>query len=479
MEKFKSPALPSNYDPAERNPQWIETSPPMTMPAGRVYVKPPNKDTYTLAQAMSKGVTHWSKYWVQDEGGEQKFRNDPTYKNKEYNDVPRIRELFGLNYANRGGWGNKGYNPDWWPNGPYSEQEAYEIGRRYNDPSQLLINETMEGDDYIPENNPMWRGYNRGVREVMDARGLPYKFAHNYFTRFGQFPNSNFYRLNEATVAQHEFLYEKPTDQWPTSLFSPGQSLAHTTLAVADVYINNTDNVDKYLYGAIFLMEVMKMMGKEGGVFAFGVHEWLPGWATQIQLPNGVFERSDKKPLDPAILMLLPFIAQEWGTTYVDWGLNIKANSDKSKIINISEWAPGKDRFYQNGQVKQYDGYAPNNNYFGINQYVGDFTHYGMLNWRDVAAPFMNVTPKYLTYRVDGGAWVQRKANGSDSIHAYYNKGRTVRGRFNANSALIYTFDLFADNRKHVLEVQNPNNPNQTFKGTVAGNGIQSMVVNF
>lgn len=480
MEQFKSPQIPSSYNPDEPNPQWIETSPDMTMPAGRVYVKPPNKKTYTTVQAMQKGVTHWSKHWVASEGGDGVFRANPPIRNREYNDVPRIRELFNLNYAPRGGWGDKGYNPDWWPNGPMSEEEAYQFAKNhYSDPSTLIINETMEGDDWITEGNPMWRGYNRGVREVMDARGIAYKFAANYFTRYGQFNNSNFYRIGEATLAQHASLYSTPINQWPTSYFSPGQTLADTTLSVADIYINNTDNVAHYLFQAIFQMEVMAMMGKECGIFAFGVHEWLPGWATQINMPTGTFERSDKKPLDPSILMMLPYLAQEWGTTFVEWGLNIKANPDRTKILDISEWAPGKDRFYQMGQRKEYPGYTRQNDYFGINQFTGDLTHYGMQHWRKEAAPFMQVAPKYCTFRVDGGQWNQRKADGSDAVHAWFNKKRVVRGRFDpaGGMGLVSTFDLFTDNKRHLLEVQNPYNANKVYSGTVAGNGIQTLIV--
>src|SRR5688572_24252503 len=66
--QFANP-IPSGYNPAVQVSQWAEVSPNYTLPSSHCYVLPPTKQGWTMPLIMSKGVTHWTRNSVGDEGG--------------------------------------------------------------------------------------------------------------------------------------------------------------------------------------------------------------------------------------------------------------------------------------------------------------------------------------------------------------------------------------------------------------------------
>jgi len=199
--QFVNP-IPSGFNPALQVPQFADVSPNNTLPSSHCYVVPAAKQGWTTAQIMSKGVTHWTHNSVGDEGGDSAFFNNPTYAKKGYNGVPRIREIFGLS------------GPPWWPNGFYNETQARQKGQQADIRWRLWVGETMEGEDYVPEGEPMWGWFYDELINRYEAQkaqdGIPYFVAHNYFTRW---PGA--YNLGHDTQANHEALYNTPWQNWP------------------------------------------------------------------------------------------------------------------------------------------------------------------------------------------------------------------------------------------------------------------------
>ena len=141
----------------------------------------------------------------------------------------------------------------------------------------------------------------------------------------------------------------------------------------------------------------------------------------------------------------------------------------------------GKDYWYPLGQSSPQNP-CPFYAQSGPNRYTGgggDLTHFGVALWAATGAQVEGGTPYYATYRIDGGSWIQRTANGSDLVAAYFENRGVTRVRILGNKMLICYFNLkYADNQPHTIEVQNPLNPGQTFTGTVVGNGVHAVVVN-
>jgi hypothetical protein len=464
-------AIPSSYNGTSQLPQFAEVSANLTLPTGFVYVKPPTRQGWTTPQVMTKGVTHWIRNGVGEEGGDGVFRNDPAYAKKEYNNVPRIREIFGLPGP---------VNGNWWPNGYYNEAQARQKANEVSIVPRIWIGETMEGDDYVPESDPMWGWFYDELINRYEAQkaqdGVPYLVAHNYFTRF-----PSIYQVGLESRAAHESLYNTPYQNWPTTLYHPGQPLGRPNLVIEGIYVNAPDLVSQQMLGALMRMELMLKMGKVSGLFIFNVHEWHPGFASRIDLPEGKFFRSDKIHLDPNVQIALGFLALEFGGVLVEWGLAPHQSPTKKPVDYTPFVHNGKDEWYANGQSSPspFPFYAQTGpNRFNTGAHLGDFTHFGVALWSATGGQVAGGTPYYATFRLNGGAWIQRQANGSDIVGSYFEQRGLTRVRILGNKMLICYFNFFADNEKHTIEVQNPLNPGQTFTGTVCGNGVHAVVVN-
>lgn len=476
--KFKNP-IPKNWNPESGIPQWADVSPDMKLPDDRAYINPPNNENWTIEQVMRKGLTHWSRIWGDKTA---RLRDDPAMRNKEYYDVPRIEQIFNLQYAERGGWDATGgaYNKNWWPNGPLSYDQAYQFGLGVYKEYGILIHEIWEGESYMgPDDSEMWRGYFDGLAEGYRRAGKTAKIGGNYFYRPG---GDKVFTLGQASLEEHETLYSKPVSQWKQNMYSPGHAYQSTNLVMQEVYLNSPDAVARRIFEVLFNMEYLEKMGKESGIIPFMVHEWWPGFVTSIELPGGVMEWSDKMPIDPSIALMLPFIANEWGKTYVNWtGSGAFNPTDKRKLLDVSSWSPGKQHWFPNdanGEERPYNGFVGGNYYAPIpHPHNLDLSHFGIGNWNNLAAPYRNIPRQYCTYRVDGAPWVDRSPIGSDVVRAWFGKRRLACARVRDNDALFYTFDLFTDNKRHKLEVQNPKNPQQIWTGYVAGNGLEATIV--
>lgn len=461
--------IPAGYDPALQIPQFADVCPDMTLPDRHIYVKPSTREDWTTVQVMKKGITHWTHG---DTGDDAYFRATPAYATKAYNNVPNIRQIFGLTYT----------NGTYWPNGLFDEAQTRLKARQCDISSRLWVAQTMEGDDYVEEHEPMWGWFYDELIDRYDAQmaedGVPYYVAHNYFTRW-----PNVFNLGMEARATHQALYDTNWTNWPATLYTPGQTIGRPNTVLEGIYLNAPDILPLQVMNALWHMELAAKMGKFTGLFIFNVLEWHPGFVAQVNYPGeGTFYRSDKAHLDPNIQIAVAFLAQEYGTIFMEWGHRRLQPVSKKPITYFNEVHDGKDfwfpsghespanpcPFYQRGEPHQYSaGQAC----------LGDMPHFGTVLWNMTGGEVAQGTAAYATYRLDGENWIERQANGSDLVAAYFEKRGVTKVRILGNRMLICYFNLFADNLPHTVEVQNPLNPAQTFTGSVCGIGVHAVVV--
>ena len=381
---FSNP-LPTDWDPTDQLAHWMNLGSDFTLPPGHINYQGPTRDSWTLEQSSQRGNTHWSRFHVGNEkGGEAAFRI--AFPNNEYNDVPRIREIFNLSKQGAdniipdgmGGW----YNTAWWPNGPFNQQQAEQKANEADIRAHLWIGETMEGEDYFNEGHPMWGWFYARLKQRYEARkaqdNLPYYICHNYYTRFG-----SQYNLGEESRAYQEGLYN-PANTLPSHLNFDG-SLSHCNLLVHALYNNIPDFQAKYIHDCLFKMDMTRKWGKHTGIFWFNVHEWFPGHQYRIELPDGEFGRSQKAAIDPNIMLLFPVLAHEFGTLSIPWGVPVKASMDKTRIYDPEHWGGNRDKdfFYPtSGGETKYSNYQTSNTYpTEPPMFACDLNNFGLRYW--------------------------------------------------------------------------------------------------
>ncbi|KAA0990490.1 hypothetical protein [Dyadobacter aurulentus] len=477
--------IPANYDPTTLLPGFMEVSPQISMPPGHVFVQPPTKQTYSWAQTMQKGSTHYNRNNLMNEGSIASFK--ANYPGRDYNGVPTIPAIFGLPCNGEELWVD-GYNKKCWPNGPFTDAQArakaHETWNAGN-ATNLWIGETMENFPFMPADKPMWNSFYDELAKLYEAKKgqdqKPFYLCHNYYS-------ASPYNLNHTGTsrAQWEAMYSQEPSQWSLkSLYHAGGSLSRTNTVMEAIYYGPFDLNPGSTLNTLFLMEIWKKLGKNTGMFLFNQNEWAPeSFTVGTPYAEGTLFRSDKPLHSPSFQILMGFLAHEYGNIFVDWGTILKQPESKKPVsfyqpINQSMdyWrpAPGGPAsfpfYYLLGVgLPAQDFYIPLGG-------SGDYTYFGNLLWMQTGGQVAGGSPVYCSYRLDGGSWVERKANGSDIISAYFDKRGLARCRISGNKMMIYYFNVFADNLKHAIEIKHPSNPSKTYTGTVAGSGIHAVVV--
>ncbi|GAB3164664.1 hypothetical protein [Telluribacter humicola] len=474
--------IPANYNAAKSAiPQFATILPKMTLPSGKVYVKTVTNARWTQDTLFQAGVTHWDKFTVQAEGGEARFRNDPRYRDREYNAAPRVREIFNLNYEGPDRWVD-GVNLAWWKHWPWSEKEIIDAANRVDIRCRVFIGETMEGSDFIWESDRLYKIFYTRLKQRFEEQyqrdGIPYILCHNYFSRGGP-PG-----LNYASREKLEKYYALPPAQWPEQTMYQ-TNLAETNTVVEAIYSNEPGDTPRSILDKIKAMELYTRMGKKTGMFVFGYHEWHPGYTSRYEYPDGTFFRKDKLVQDPALLYTWSFLAMEYGDVYVDWGLHGRVREDMKGITFYEPMHKGGDWWLPKGS-SQYTQDFPYYDFkvrdgikggASLNQYIGDFTHFGIWLWNRTSGQVAGGQTAYCEFRVDGGAWVKTSANGSDVIGAWYEKRGILRARWKDDKIMFMYLNPFADNQRHKVEFRDPRNPSKVYGGTVSGYGVHATLI--
>lgn len=441
---FWKPALTST---------WPVVSPEFSLPKRKMYVHTPKVEGQTIKQTMTRGVTHYSHRWQNDE--------PDLPKDRLYNDVPRPENFFDL------------HNEE--PPGNLTEDVARQRGREVFLP-HLWIGETIEGRCYMEPGHANWGYFYDEVVKRMEARkaqdGMPYYIAHNYYSIMGSLSFVN------QKGSDLMFVYDQPVDEWAQRIL-PDTLRRYCNLHVQGWYKSYPDDRN-FVYQQLFQMEAATGLGLTSGIFLFPVHEYLPGFSNLIELekPAGRFTGSDKAPLSPSELIMAPFLAFEYGDIYVVWDTDYKRSGDpsnihKNPIKGESDWwepeEGGRPTYpYTSGSGQGFPAtYA---------QWTYDMTHWGVLLYQRTKAAF-DGKRQYAPFRIDKGPWIEPQSNGSDILHAWDAERGIASIRIKGKNACIWYLNPYADNRQHTIEIRHPTKRNLTWKGTVAGDGIHVAMV--
>jgi hypothetical protein len=461
--------IPIYADLTKQVATWADVAPDMTMPSGHYFVLNQNKLGWTLPQIFAKGVTHWTRGHVGD-GQDASVR--AQYPGMEYNNVPRTREIFGLNPTGPD-ITEGGYWKRWWPNGPYNQAQAIQKANESSLPS-LWIAETTEGEDHMPESYPMWGWFYERLKERYEAQkaidGRAYYVCHSYlYLGIGTVPDrGSAWALGQRSRTEHANMYTTDPSTWDRTQFHPGGTLSATNLFVITVYKPNPDELGDII-GGLFKMDLMKKLGKDTGVFIFGSHEWNPNWKKGITYPDGIYYKSDKALLDPVYHMAWAFLAQEYGKVFVEWGVYPFQDPDKKVDLN-----PG-DEWWPNGATSAQPNFPHAGNQWSTGG--GDLSYYGNLLWHQTAGQVASGTPYYARYRINGGNWVEKSSVGADLVDCWYEKRGFVRCRILGNKMAIMYYNPWADNTRKSIEIQHPLDASKVYTAVVSGAGIHSTLI--
>jgi len=459
--------IPVKYNPSIQNNQWADIAPDMKLPTGHIWIAAP--DAWGIEKVIAKGVTHIPHHLLPWSDGAKVVRLKES--GITYNNVPRTETFMHLTPKGEDKWVD-GYNLKYWPTGPLNREQAIQKANEADISDAIWIGETMEGESFMPAEQPMWGHFYKRLKEryaeKWGARNIPFFIGHNYFMFWpGEMS------LGQGNSREHyKALLRLPADKLPKTNFSPGGSLSSTTLIPEAVYIGPPDIQQSQVYQSIFRMQLVKNMGYDAGIFLFGVHEWRPNNLYQYDYPDGKFFVPNKLPLDPNVIIANGFIAQIYGKLYVEWGA-----SGKAKAKTFEDWTQGF--WFPNGANSPQPGFphfkkAGDDSYFG---YTGssDFSYFSQKLYNDTFGQVTGGIRKYLKFRIDEGKWINpSQATAEEIIDAYYDqRGFILSETKNGRTAWFY-LNSFADNLPHALEVELPNGA--LTKVTVAGNGIHAKI---
>lgn len=467
--------IPQNYDPSDQQVSWGAIGEDITLPKGHFWGA--SQYPWGVDKVFAKGVTHLAHHSLPwDEATGNKLARELKAAGKTFSNYQRIEHVFGR--------GNNG-SPELWPNGtskavwPTADglpaDEAREWAWKTDASDAIWLSEMSENVGWQPGGSPMFAAFYPELRKRYEqnfgSRGIPYEIIHNYFWLGGESLGQN------QSAEYYKALFRKDPKDLPRTEFSPGAPLSSTTMIVEAVYLNAPDLVLRQPTELAFRLEYFKQMGYHAGVVLFGVHETRPNNRYRINFPDGTYYKADKAPLDPNVHIASLFFGHVYGNATFEWGASSWANQ---KLFDGRPGQPLTGDWFPNGSSE------PRNNEFNkLWNGSGDFYH-GFTGSADLTYFAHRLYAKtfgqtdggqrqYLTYRIDGGAWITPSQFKADELVDAYKqqRGFALAQSKDGRTAWFY-HNSFADNNWHTLEVQLPSG--QVITERVAGNGIHAKI---
>ncbi|MCF2487473.1 hypothetical protein [Dyadobacter sp. CY347] len=476
---FLNPIL-WNYNPDGRQISWPEIAPDMKLPAGKLWID--NWDGYTPELILSKGVTHLPHHWLPwNEADGNRQANALKQAGKTYNNVPRNEVIFKLSklppVVRSDGTvitddytGDGGTNKFWWPNGGFDKETAIRKADEADISDAIWIGETMENESWTPDYWDMHRHFYKRLRERYEdrfgKRGIPYEIVHNYYYLWPE-PIS----LSRKRPASYfRDLLKRNPENLPSTPYSPGGTLASTTMVTEGIYLGAPDIQIGLIYETIFRFHINKILGLRSGVFLTGKHEYRPNNKYKYVYPEGEFYTDAKVPLDPNVHIAAGFIGQVYGNLVHEWG----APGKKSHKKFSHEWAKGL--WFPNGSPfpqDEFPYYSYTNDYYAGFDGGADLTYFSQKLYNETFGQTDRGQTEYLSYKIDGTNWIlPDQAYGQEIVSAYDQKRGFVYSQRKDGKIAWFYLNSYADNNWHKLEVRFPNGQTKTFK--VSGNAIHA-----
>ncbi len=441
---------PLGWQPSQVS-SWGSTSPEFSLP-GKIYMPDVPTAGDTIASAIARGLTHVSKNKAVDSGESVPY-------GKYYNDVPQTWMI----------WQQPNNNPF-----SLNEAQSRARGQSADISCHLWVGETQEGQDWIEQNNPMWRWFYDELIDRYEARalvdGLPWYVSHNYGGNY----LPEVYTLGLGDLNAKRALYTNPASAFPNCSYSPGGTLSRLNLHCAGVYNMYFDHRDT-IFDKIFELEWAKKLVGNVVIFAFPVFESLPGFEHQVYTtdPVGKVGVSNKLPLPAGELLSLGYISAEWGDGLICWGQAFQRTTDSNRInVGLPEWGqgPGKYRWQPAPGSPSSFPYLP--------LHAGDFfpsgihaANYDWLHWgyesHTKSMPTYSGERRYASYRIGSGAWREREVDGSDVVWAKRDKVGIASVKKEGNHRKIMYINPYADNISRPIEIRDPWDSNIIYSTSV------------
>lgn len=472
--------IPANYDPTLEMPQWADIMPDLKLPKGHFFVL--RKGDWSIDQVLKKGVTHISHFELPRPNGDESQAVAYKQAGLTYSDVPTSFMLFG--------------NP--LPNNP-SNEEVDRLIAKHNLTDAFAVWETMENQHNVDVNTNSWvKRFNEGYAAIQKRnftdKGIPALFAYNYFQFW---PTS--YHLGQVSSEVSKRNFRIPNESLEKTAFSPGGTLSPTTLIVEAIYLGAPDIQQNGVLDFAYKLSLFEKMGYVGGGFLASEHEFRPNNIFLSNFLDGKYYSKGKIPLDPNSLVTYTIFSHVFGKVFVQWGGTGKINAGRIfdkftfeptywKVNGSSEYKTStRNSNYNgglNGDVFPYQSNpdfphqkAGGVGYYGYNGGV-DLCRFALQVYADTWAQLDGGEKSFLSYRLDGGNWVEAVNQYVDDIVDASSQKRGFAYSINKNGKIAWFYvNPFADNTWHDLEVKFPNG--KIVKNRVSSNGIHIKLENY
>lgn len=456
---------------SKQYPQWMDFSPEITLPTGKVWVMPVGDiDSYEFIR--SKGVTHISKYQFSG----KPYEGTVLREGRGYDEVPKTPEQFSLTSgtgvsnwvpkqsggrlpieASPVGWPST-WNEMYWgalrdgQTEPMSAEEGRKAADKYQTAMPLVVFENSEGNHAVGSQWPFigtyYDRYAARMKAEWNPKGIDPLIAHNYYTGFQSFTGN---------IDNDLALLRKPVDQWPANSFIQGGTLRSTTAVCFPYYLSSPDRTMGEAYKLIFASKIADAAGFKTIFFPQEFHEDRPNNFQEVRYDTGKFYSKNKKEYTPAELITMTALSLEFGSGTVPFGAWPKTSAafkfrreDHGNEGNL--WLPNGATEYQRGPWS-FPYYVDG----GGEIWPNSIFEYGMAEgvriYSQYFQPVHGGKEEWLEYRLDGGPWV-KAANqyADDVINAQYGKRPIVRAKTLNNKTAVFYLWPYADTNLHTLE---------------------------
>lgn len=467
--------IPQSYDPSPQQVSWGDIGEDIQLPKGHFWGS--SQYPWGVDKVFAKGVTHLAHHSLPwDEATNDKLAKELKASGKTFSNYQRIEHVFGR--------ADNGSNEKWpnftskafWPTADgLPADEAREWAWKTDASDAIWLSEMSENVAWQPSWSPMFAAFYPELRKRYEqdfgSKGIPYEIIHNYFWMGGETLAHNY------SAEYYKKLFRTDPKDLPVTEFSPGAPLSSTTMITEAVYLRAPDGALRQPTELAFRLEYFKQMGYRAGVVLFGQGETRPNNRYKINFPDGTYYKADKFPLDPNVHIASLFFGHVYGNATFEWGgfgwANQKLFDGRPGQLLEGDWFPNGSSEPRNNEFNKL--WAGSGDFYHGFTGSADLTYFAHRLYAKTFGQTDGGQRQYLTYRIDGGAWIAPSQFKADELVDAYKqeRGFALAQSKDGKTAWFY-HNSFADNNWHTLEVQLPSG--QVITERVAGNGIHAKI---
>jgi hypothetical protein len=475
--------IADNYDPSTQQAQWVDILPPVTLPAGKVWIMS-RGNTWTAAQLLAMGCTHVTKFDISGLPGAQ--RDAILNAGKGYNDPMGNLTAQQYNLPDRGAgvWVPPGAN---WPfifntqffdyvtgqTEPLTVQQGTEKGDLQSTGYAIIIWENAEQNHAISDHWPFVRAYFDKFMPRLLARHPHAKVGNNYFSGLGG--NIELMGRTNAKLWMRKnpntWNSDRPSGAlgYPLGQMLPGGTLEKTNLSCFPWYVGQPETVYKKFFNMIFSAGLNHKAGKFLVSFVQGIGEWRPNNFYKIVFPEGTLYRKDRLPINPNYVYSMALISFIWMDGLIAYQFDTK-RTDKNLVRKYSE---GSLWFDGSGNQQSLDSFPhwvdEGAGYYTSYTGISDVSAMAVGHYAQTWALTEGGTRYFVDFRIDGGSWITAlNAELDDVVDAQIDQRGICAVRIKDGKMSVFYQDPYANNTSKILEFRHPTDSGITYTQTVS-----------